>query len=142
MKIIQKSLATAYQLFPETYDSKKHRSRKAYHFAFAFDGNKLLAIGQNEQDKTSNKAFKFAKKFNVEHFVKYPFIHSEIDLISRLWGKYYVDSKIKMVVIRLSRDGSIKNSKPCKNCISILAALNVHQVWWSDANGNFQYGIN
>lgn len=142
-KIVQKSLRLALQLFPGVYASKKriHPKKRVFHFAFAFTGRRLLAIGQNEQFKPNCKVFKFAQKFNIKHWKEFPFYHAELDVISRLWGKYYVDSYIKLVVLRLNKYAEICDSKPCHNCTILLQALNVQDVWWSKKDGTFGYGI-
>jgi len=41
-----------------------------------------------------------------------------------------------MVVLRLSKNGTLRNSKPCKGCATILDALGVEDVCWSDSSGN------
>jgi len=78
----------------------------------------------------------FAKRFNVEKQKKYPYIHAEISAIQKVWSKVYIDNSISMVVLRLSRDETFQNSKPCKGCWTILSALGIDDVCWSNASGN------
>jgi len=134
MKIINKSIEISHSLFPQVYD--KRRGYRTYHFAFGWYRNELLAIGQNRPDAPSGKALKFARRFNTRDVIRYPFLHAEVDLISRLWGRFYIDNKLKIVVIRLNRFGDLQNSKPCKSCFSIINALNIDKVWWSNSQGN------
>jgi hypothetical protein len=79
----------------------------------------------------SAKASYFGKRFNVEHFVKYPFLHSEVDAISRLFSKTYITGKENLVVIRVGRNGHLLPSKPCKNCSTILTSLGFKSVYYS-----------
>jgi hypothetical protein len=130
MKIIEKSIKLTRELFDEVYDSKK---QKNWHFAFAYRKNKLLAIGQNNMRCPEGTAFKFAKKFSTNQL--FPTRHAEVDLISRLWGKLYIDSSIKLVIIRLNRFGEMQNSKPCKHCQIVLDALNIKKIYYSTVEG-------
>jgi len=138
MKIVDRSVDISKSLFPQTYDQRsKYRT---YHFAFGWLKNELLAIGQNRPDAPSGKAFKFAKRFNTQQIIKYPYLHAEVDLISRLWGRFYINNKLKVVVVRINRFGELMNSKPCKSCSAVLSALNIERVWWSDRNGSIVTG--
>ena len=134
MKIIDKSVQIAQSIFPDIYGQRE--GYRTFHFAFAWKKNNLLAIGQNRTDKPDGKALKFAKRFNTPLTIKYPYLHAEISAVSKLWGKTYIDSNIKMVVIRLNRFGELCNSKPCQSCSTVLNALNVTDVWWSTSNGS------
>ena len=136
MRCIGRSVEIANSLFPQTYEERN--GYRTYHFAFGWCKNTLLAIGQNRPNAPSGRALKFAKKFNNTQAIKYPFLHAEVDLISRLWGRFYINSKLKVVVIRLNRFGELQNSKPCTNCSSILNALDVNKVWWSTAKGKIK----
>lgn len=132
MNIIDQSLDIALSLLPK---AKKERStkNKFFHFAFGFKKNKLLAIGQNNPEKTHTKALIIAKRFNTD--LEYPYFHAETDLISRLWGKHYIDSTLKMVIIRLNKHGKLRCSKPCERCEQILKSLSITKLWWSIDDG-------
>jgi len=116
-------------------------SQNTYHCAFAFRRNRLLAIGLNSTHKPCLKAFKIAKRFKNEHFKKYSYLHAEIDVVARLWGREHIDGSMKIVVLRFNLKGDLMNSKPCKNCAEILRALNVHKIWWSNENNGISFGI-
>ena len=137
-KNLQKSIEIAKQLFPTCY--AKRVRYQTFHFAFLWKKNRLISIGQNRVDKPSAKALYFAKRFNVEKQKKYPYIHAEISAIQKVWSKVYIDNSISMVVLRLSRDETFQNSKPCKGCWTILSALGIDDVCWSDASGNIVSG--
>lgn len=127
MNILDQSTITAETLLPKVCLTRKRN--KIFHFAFGYKKNKLLAIGQNNPEQTSAKALRLSKRFQTG--IKYPYMHAETDLISRLWGKYYIDSSLKVVVIRLNRLGELRQSKPCRRCDKVLKALGVNKVWWS-----------
>jgi len=133
MKILDKSVLIARSLFPNLYSQKQ--KYRTFHFSFAWKRNKLLSIGINDPDKVSHKALKFARLFNNSRQIKYPYLHAEIDMISKLWGKCDLGS-IKVVVIRLNRSGDLQNSKPCANCSAVLNALGVENIWWSNSTGD------
>ena len=132
-RTVDKSVQLALSLFPEAYSEK--RGYRTFHFAFGWKKNKLLAIGQNYPDKPSGKALRFPRMFKTPHTIAYPYLHAEIDVVSRLWGKVYIDNNIKIVVIRLNRTGQLQNSKPCKSCKTVLDALGVEDIWWSTNKG-------
>lgn len=122
-------------LLPKAKNNRNTRN-KFFHFAFGFKKNKLLAIGQNNPEKTHTQALILAKRFNID--IKYPYLHAETDLISRLWGKHYIDANIKMVIVRLNKNGELRNSKPCSRCSKIIKALGIKDIYWSTENGFHQ----
>lgn len=125
MKIIDKSLKLAYQLYPSS------PAQQYYVFSFMFMKNKLISIGRNNEVCQCPKVKRLAERFNVEKFKIYSFPHSEIDCISKIWGRHYISGREKLVVIRLKRDGSLGLAKPCLNCQQVLFALNLTKVWYS-----------
>lgn len=130
-KVINRSLTLAYSLFrPSTEQSN-------YHFTFGFEGGKLIGIGQNNPIEPNGKAMRLAKYFCNFHFQEFPFLHSETDLIGKLWGKKYINRKITFVNIRLNKAGKLRKSKPCPNCNSILNALDIVNIYWSNNNFGF-----
>ena len=137
-KSILKSIEIAKKLFPSAYDAKKRY--RTFHFSFAWKRNKLLSIGQNVPHYPSGKALKFAKMFNTPKTIRYPYLHSEVDMISKLWGKTRVDGNLKVISIRINRFGNLCNSKPCKSCSTILSALDVSDIWWSNGGGKITDG--
>ena len=132
MSVIDQSYNIALTLLPKVKESRCTRN-KFYHFAFGYRKNNLLAIGQNNPEKTHTKALLLSQRFNTAS--KYPYLHAETDLISRLWGKYYIDENLKMVIIRLNKRGELRYSKPCSNCSKIIRSLGIKKVWWSIDNG-------
>ena len=132
-KNIDKSVQIACQLFPERYSAKKC---KAFHFSFLWKKNRLISIGQNCEDKPCAKALYFAKRFKTHHRIKYPYIHAEINAVQKAWGKTQIDSSFSLVSLRVSRGCVLRNSKPCSDCQTVLSAIGVDDIWWSDKNGD------
>lgn len=130
MKILTKSVDMAMGLFPNNPSTK----RQSYHFSFIWERNNLLAIGQNA-NTLDRKTMYFAKRFNVEKFRQYPYLHAEIDAISKLWGKIYVDNRLKLVSLRLDRYGQLRNSQPCIGCSAVLNGLGISKIWYSNSEG-------
>ena len=132
MNILQESLDISLSLLPKAKISRKTKN-KFFHFAFGYRKNKLLAIGQNSPEKTHTQALMLAKRFNADN--DYPYLHAETDLISKLWGKHYIDNNLKIVIIRLNKKGQLRCSKPCERCDCIIKALGITKIWWSLDNG-------
>lgn len=132
MNILNQSLDIALSLLPKAKEDRNTKN-KFFHFAFGFKRNKLLAIGQNSPEKTHTKALVLSKRFNTD--LEYPHFHAETDLISRLWGKYYIDSSLKLVIIRLNKHGQLRCSQPCERCSTIIRSLGINKIWWSVDNG-------
>ena len=126
MKIIQKTIDRAYKKW-ELVDGIR-----CYHYAAAFRGNKMIEFAKNNPITFDAKAYKLGQKFNINRYKKYPYNHAESFLVCKLLSKYdYIDSKIKIVVMRIGRNGKILLSKPCVNCQKILNAVGLEKVYWS-----------
>lgn len=132
MKILDKSVQLSRELFPLAY-SGKTRYRQ-FHFAFAFHRNKLLAIGQNTYGKEMAKAIKFSTKLGSVEKFREGQLHAEVDVISRLWGRTYIDSRLRLVVIRINSRGELCNSRPCNNCMTVIESLGINKIWFSTEN--------
>lgn len=132
MNILEQSIDISLSLLPKAKNVRQTKN-KFFHFAFAYKKSRLLAIGQNNPEKTHPQALMLARRFNTD--TEHPYLHAETDMISRLWGKHYIDGSLKVVVIRLNKRGELRCSKPCDKCSQILQALGIHKIWWSDSNG-------
>lgn len=130
MQILEKSLKLANSLYRTT--QKPHYQQK--HFTFLFIRNKLVSVGQNNY-RESNVAAKFAHYFNVPQKKKFPTVHSEVDAISRLWGKTYVDKRIRLVNVRILKDGQLGFSRPCSDCKLVLDSLGIQDIFYSTTEG-------
>jgi hypothetical protein len=132
MNILDQSFDIALSLLPKAKEDRNTKN-KFFHFAFGYKRNKLLAIGQNSPEKTHTRALVLAKRFNTD--LEYPHFHAETDLISRLWGKHYIDNSLKMVVVRLNKRGELRCSQPCDRCNMVIQSLGINKIWWSLDNG-------
>ena len=132
MKIINKTIRKAYQHWTPS------RLIRCYHYACAFDGNKMICFTKNNPIKTNAGAYRIGEDFNLPKYKEFPFYHAESHLISKLLNKYNtIDPAWKIVVMRLNRQGYILGSKPCENCNKLLTAVGLTDVLYSTDCGNF-----
>jgi len=47
-------------------------------------------------------------------------------------------NKLILVNVRIDREGSVRNSRPCKSCESLLKALQPKKVYYTNDNGEFE----
>lgn len=104
-------------------------------YAFLYKRTKLISMGVNQMLEPSAKALKFGSKFSVNGMKQFPYIHAEIDAISKVWGKIILTGREKLVVIRVRRDGSFGNARPCNNCSIVLSALGINRISYTTPNG-------
>lgn len=58
--------------------------------------------------------------------------------ISSRKGKKNKKIKVDLLVVRVSENGQLKNSKPCRNCVEMIFGMkriNVDNVYYSNVNG-------
>ena len=135
-KIVVKTIKRAYQNW------KPNPLIRCYHYAAAFDGNKMIAFAKNNPIKFNAKAYHMGEMFNIDTYKEYPYPHAESDLISKLLHRYNsIRTDWSIVVLRINREGKILLSKPCKNCQKILDALELKNIYYSDNDGNFISGL-
>lgn len=133
MKIIQKAIKLSYDRF------KPNQYQKRYHFAIAFDGNRPICLSQNNPIKVNAKALRMGQIFNIQTYKEYPYAHAESYLVSQLLDRYNsIDTNLSIVVLRISRDGRMRLSKPCENCAKILSAVGLSDVYWSVGDNYFE----
>ncbi len=128
MKILEQSLKLALTL--EGDESKFNI------FGFLFDRSKLVSVGRNQMLKTSKLAYDMGRKFNIEHWMKFPFLHAELSTISKYWDKQEITGRERLVVVRFDKRGRLAMAKPCSNCQDFLKAVGIAQVYYS-MNGDF-----
>lgn len=100
-------------------------------YAFLYDKKRLISVGHNDMVRQSGKAYRFGKKFNIEQFKKYPFKHAELDAVSKLWGKKIITGHETLITVRLRKDYSVGNAKPCCDCMKIVDALGITRLEWT-----------
>jgi len=132
MKILKKALKLSYDRF------KPSSFQRRYHFTIAFDVNKPILICQNNPIKVNHKAYRIGKKFNINTYKEFPYVHSESYLISKLLDRYNsIDTNLSIVNIRINRQGIILLSKPCENCQKIFNAVGLTKIYWSINHNTF-----
>lgn len=132
MKIIAKTIKKAYSHWNPT------KEIRCYHYAAAFDGNKMIEFAENDPVNMNAKAYKLGQKFRIKTFYEYPFLHAESHLVSKLLHRYNsICSNWAIVVLRINRNGRILLSKPCKKCQKILDAVELNKVYYSSNTGRF-----
>ena len=64
--------------------------------------------------------------------------HAEISVFHGIKQKDLkkISRMLDLVVIRISKNGSLCNSMPCKNCIETLRKIGIKRIFYSDDNGN------
>lgn len=132
MKILDNSLKIAQQLFSSAVKSGDSQEQNVY--AFIYDKNRLISVGRNDMVKVNNKALKFGNRFGIEQFQKFPYVHAEVDAISKLWGKRHICGKEKLVIVRFTKRGQIGLAKPCESCKMLLNALSIDKIYWTGQN--------
>ncbi len=111
---------------------------RCYHYAAAFDGNKMICFTKNNPIKTSAGAYRIGENFNLPKYKEFPFYHAESHLISKLMDRYnIIDPAWSVVVMRINRQGLILGSKPCVNCNKLLDAVGLTEVFYSTDDGDF-----
>ena len=136
MKIINKTIRKAYSNW------NPNKLIRCYHYAAAFDGNKMICFTQNNPIKTNAKAHRIGEQFNLPKYKEYPFVHAESHLISKLLDKYNtIDPNWSVCVLRINRKGLILGSKPCVNCSKLLNAVGLDEVYYSLDSGEFSNGM-
>ena len=131
-----KLIKRAIKLSFDRFNTNPYQRR--YHFAVAFDVNKPIEIAQNDPIKINHKAYRMGKRFKLDHYQKYPYIHAESHLVSKLLDRYNtIRTDWSLVVLRINRQGKILLSKPCENCQKILDAVGLSKVYWSIDKNHF-----
>lgn len=132
MKIITKTIRKAYNSWNPT------KLIRCYHYAAAFNGNKMICFTQNNPIKTNAKARRIGEQFNLPKYIEYPYVHAESHLISKLLDMYNaIDPNWTVCVLRINRKGLILGSKPCENCDKLLKAVGLNDIYYSTDDGSF-----
>lgn len=132
-KIIRKTIKKAYENW------EPNPAIRCYHSCGAFDGNKMIGFAQNNPIKMNRKTHRIGQQFNIPTYVEHSYPHAESHLVSQLLDRYnFIDPNLSIVVVRISRDGRMRLSKPCENCGKILQAVGLTDIYWSIGDNNFE----
>lgn len=101
---------------------------KCQHVSLLLIRNKILSVGVNNYIKTHP----FAHHNNY----RYSHIHSELDCIRRFPWRQHDMKRASLVNLRFARatDGLLL-SRPCHNCLNLIAAFNIKEVVFSTPTG-------
>jgi deoxycytidylate deaminase len=91
--------------------------------AALFSGPRLLTLGANLYERSHPKSEYRA----LENFTRST--HCEHQALLR-WQHYDKSKRLTLFVARRRHDGTVGNSRPCKNCMSLCRALGIRKVWF------------
>ena len=100
------------------------------HFSGIFKNGKLRYLGNNHlRNSYNNECVCFST-------------HAEMDVLHKVLKdhctrsfKEFIDlKKYSIVVVRIGRDGHIKNSRPCNQCLEIMCKYHIKKVIYSTDN--------
>ena len=115
---------------------------RCYHYAAAFEKNKMIAFAKNNPIKFNAKAYRMGEMFNIDTYKEYPYPHAESHLVSKLLDRYNtIDPSWSIVVMRINRKGLILGSKPCENCSKLLNSVGLNDIYYSTDCGNFNDSV-
>lgn len=73
--------------------------------------------------------------YGVNRYIrKYNTIHAELNIFERL-KKNIKRKGTDIIVIRVDKNGELKNSRPCNHCIHSLRKLGIRKVFYSNEHG-------
>lgn len=105
--------------------------------ASLYYGNKLVCSGRNR----GTPGIKVGKKYLSRPLeIASPVgiiltIHAEEDCILRYRRKGGDPKGCTMIVVRVNRNGELRNAKPCSRCHAIIKAYGIKTVFYSTEHG-------
>ena len=48
---------------------------------------------------------------------------------------HYKRKKLRMMIVQISKDGQIRNSKCCDNCLHVMKSFGVKTIWYTNEVG-------
>jgi tRNA(Arg) A34 adenosine deaminase TadA len=108
---------------------KKKTTNRYFHAAFILHNKKILSIGWNN----TTKSHPSIKKYPYHEFAG---THAEMAAIIKM--KRQDCDGMTMIVIRVNKNGDLRNSKPCAGCRALIAEKHFDEVWFSTENNSFE----
>jgi tRNA(Arg) A34 adenosine deaminase TadA len=99
------------------------------HFSFLVRRNNIVSVGWNLPNKTHPLAMKYGHRYSTIHAE----LHCLINGPNRL-----DDPRLKMVNIRIGRNGKVLLSKPCTACENMLRFVGIKTIFFSNNDGFFE----
>ena len=96
------------------------------HAAALIKGSTIYSSGHN----------KYIKEIEIKGVKNklYKTIHAEVDVISNFPYKKSIKG-MDIIVIRINKGLSLRNSRPCSDCICKLEKVGIRKVFYSDEKG-------
>lgn len=105
------------------------------HSAALFKRNKVIAVGYNKSIKQLNVTNNNGSQFKVT-------VHAEVDALYQASKKHDLRG-IDIIIIRTKHmcDGQItlRNSRPCNDCIEKMEKIGIRKVYYSNSDGEIVY---
>lgn len=100
-------------------EAEKSPVKVATHGALVILRNKIIGRGYNNYNSTCKNIFS---------------VHAEIQAINNALSKVSKHKlrDAKLVVVRLTKEGCLTNSFPCRNCQNYINKVGIHSVYYSD----------
>lgn len=100
------------------------------HVSIILDGKTPVSYGFNHPYKTHPIGYKYLHRYHS--------LHSEVHAIVSYKGKVSDFKRLSILNIRLDRDGIVKMSRPCCNCLPLLLNLGFKQIFFTNKDGDFE----
>ena len=103
-----------------------------HHYSGIYKNGKILYLGSNHlRNSYNNECICWST-------------HAEMDVIHKVLKSYKLQSfkdiinlnSHVIVVIRFGKDGSLKNSRPCNQCLETMVRYRIKKIMYSTDNGN------
>ena len=106
----------------------KHPDFNAYkHYSFIIQNKKIVGWGTNRKGSS----------FTYLGYAPYQKIHSETDVYFKVKGIMDKSIPFAVVNIRLTKNGTLRASNPCRCCFAFLKNLGCKAIWFTTDLGNF-----
>lgn len=99
------------------------------HVSFLVERNTIISMGWNQPFKSHPLAYKWRYRYNA--------IHSELHAIINFDGKVSDLARLKIVNVRIDRNGLPALSAPCETCQELILAFGFKEVWFTNRKGEF-----
>lgn len=104
------------------------------HFSFVIQNNKIIEYGGNHSGQPRIH-YGYNKKVRSKSWR--PKTHAEASAYFKARGLLEKNKFFEIINIRLSKQGELRNSKPCDCCAEFLTALGCRCFYFSSSNNSF-----
>ena len=105
------------------------------HYSFVVQGNQIVEYGWNHSGQP--KIHHGYNRQNRGQGFK-PKTHAESAAYYKAKGLLDKEEPFDIINVRLSKQGELRNSRPCSWCAEFLTALGCRYFYFSSFNGSFQ----